>query len=687
MIYVNREGDREPDFFIRYRERTLPEVKMMIDAGDQTLYRVPRSEDRFARMVKDVRNVLVEVFYSKCAYCESLLGISEAGVIDHFRPRGGVASEDGGFLPLYYWAQAYDWRNLYLACGICSRSKRNSFPVSGQRGAPDASYAQLRSEERLLIDPCADEPGEDLLFSENGEVIGVSLKGRTTIELLNLNRRPLLWARNKEAARFLRASDAEREELLQIDQPYLGLKRQLLAVAQGASPRANIEQARIEQARLDLERENVSTDKGSGLKNFSARGRYVETVSLDNIGPFPTLELDLTVATTKMGPCFALLGNNGVGKSTVLRAIAIALGGRAYARRLKVRSNDVLRAGYDSGQIRVRVSGYSSDIVVDARRDKPLRFYSSDAKTYLLAFGSSRLMATSRHKAREGMLHATIDNLFDPFSPIHNAQDWLSRDGYNRDEIQATLQSLISDGQGAKVIKAIDRNGFSFDFGDGHACPVEKLSDGYKSLLGMVVEIMQVMTNAGFVSMESAQGVVIIDELGNHFHPAWKMRIVDSLRKAFPYLQFIFSTHEPLCLRGLKDGEVAVFQRDIDGDAYALVNLPSNGSLYVDQLLTSEHFGLESTLDPQRESEVKHYESLVTKQNRTDVDDAKLAELEASLTDAGHLGKTHRERIMLRTIDALLRAAKPSRSSGTIDVNRLDSETIETLKSIFSQLE
>jgi predicted ATP-binding protein involved in virulence len=43
-------------------------------------------------------------------------------------------------------------------------------------------------------------------------------------------------------------------------------------------------------------------------------------------------------------------------------------------------------------------------------------------------------------------------------------------------------------------------------------------------------------------------GVVLIDEVEMHLHPAWQQRIIDQLQSAFPKLQFILSTHSPQVL-------------------------------------------------------------------------------------------------------------------------------------------
>ena len=120
---------------------------------------------------------------------------------------------------------------------------------------------------------------------------------------------------------------------------------------------------------------------------------------------------------------------------------------------------------------------------------------------------------------------------------------------------------------------------------------------------------------------------MLIDELGAHLHPRWRMRIVPSLRQVFPRVQFLTSTHDPLCLRGLGDGEVVVVKRDPDGEVVAVTDLPSVAGLRVDQLLTSEHFGLNSTIDPELDSLFAEYYLLKAKPHRTAADTRRLGEL------------------------------------------------------------
>ena len=179
--------------------------------------------------------------------------------------------------------------------------------------------------------------------------------------------------------------------------------------------------------------------------------------------------------------------------------------------------------------------------------------------------------------------------------------------------------------------------------------------------------------------MLSAQGVVLIDELGNHLHPAWRMRIVGALRAAFPQVQFIFSTHDPLCLRGLENGEVAVLRRDRKREVYALEDLPSIAGLRVDQLLTSEHFGLDSTLDPQSDQDIRRCEALAVMPKRDKAQQAEYETLKASLTDVRLLGNSRRERLVLQAMDEELKAS-PIPTAPSVKASQLSREALDRLR-------
>ena len=61
-------------------------------------------------------------------------------------------------------------------------------------------------------------------------------------------------------------------------------------------------------------------------------------------------------------------------------------------------------------------------------------------------------------------------------------------------------------------------------------------------------------------------GILIVDEIDAHLHPSWQRRIIPALTKHFPNLQIFCSTHSPLMLAGLKEGQVQLLMRDSEGN-------------------------------------------------------------------------------------------------------------------------
>jgi predicted ATP-binding protein involved in virulence len=176
----------------------------------------------------------------------------------------------------------------------------------------------------------------------------------------------------------------------------------------------------------------------------------------------------------------------------------------------------------------------------------------------------------------------------------------------------------------------------------GNPSTLDQLSEGYKTVIATAVDVMREML-IYWPNLESASGLVLIDEIETHLHPRWKMRLVGALREAMPGIQFIFTTHDPLCLRGMFEGEVQVMSRDRETGAQNLKDLPNIEQLNVGQLLTSDFFGLESTEDPNLEKSLEDFVNMLTD---PDVSKDELATTRQSLALSMGIGQTPHDQIM-----------------------------------------
>lgn len=90
-----------------------------------------------------------------------------------------------------------------------------------------------------------------------------------------------------------------------------------------------------------------------------------------------------------------------------------------------------------------------------------------------------------------------------------------------------------------------------------------QLSDGYKIVLTLVLDLVSriLMLNGGVSnvtpeSLLATKGIVLIDEVDLHLHPAWQVHIIQDLCTCFPNIQFIVTTHSPHIIQGVKAKQI-----------------------------------------------------------------------------------------------------------------------------------
>ncbi|MDQ1249401.1 MAG: hypothetical protein QG597_3776, partial [Actinomycetota bacterium] len=79
--------------------------------------------------------------------------------------------------------------------------------------------------------------------------------------------------------------------------------------------------------------------------------------------------------------------------------------------------------------------------------------------------------------------------------------------------------------------------------------PVRQLSDGVRTMLGLVGDIVRRigLLNGDIreLDLREVGGIVLIDEVDLHLHPEWQQQVLPSLRRALPRIQWIVTTHSP----------------------------------------------------------------------------------------------------------------------------------------------
>lgn len=169
-----------------------------------------------------------------------------------------------------------------------------------------------------------------------------------------------------------------------------------------------------------------------------------------------------------------------------------------------------------------------------------------------------------------------------------------------------------------------------FKYTDGRYVESSMLSDGYKRLVNIVVDIAIrcALLNKGMYGSEAykqTHGTVIIDEIDEHLHPALQSKVLKSLHQTFPEIQFIVSTHAPLVMSSVeksKDNVVYRLWYDEEEHDYKHVELNT--------------YGLDSNLILEEEMFVASRDSIVSEQLKDIkrlVSERKLAEAKTLLAD------------------------------------------------------
>lgn len=123
----------------------------------------------------------------------------------------------------------------------------------------------------------------------------------------------------------------------------------------------------------------------------------------------------------------------------------------------------------------------------------------------------------------------------------------------------AKFMSIMNDAAVSRVLYDKKREELMYKEGD-KILPIGYLSAGYQSLIWMVLEIAYRMAVLNPNLLENVTnettGVVLIDELDLHLHPKWQWKVIGALESTFPKVQFIATTHSPIILASCKDERV-----------------------------------------------------------------------------------------------------------------------------------
>ena len=138
--------------------------------------------------------------------------------------------------------------------------------------------------------------------------------------------------------------------------------------------------------------------------------------------------------------------------------------------------------------------------------------------------------------------------------------------------------------------------------------PFQSLSDGYRAFIGWVADLLYHVCfgcPSGKKLVEN-RGVVLVDEIDLHLHPSWQMKVIPTIAKALPNMQFVFTSHSPLVAGSLEWMNILTLKVTSKTNRTIAKRLKQSiHGLDADQILLTDFFGLKSTRAASKRPELK----------------------------------------------------------------------------------
>ncbi len=416
---------------------------------------------------------------------------------------------------------------------------------------------------------------------------------------------------------------------------------------------------------------------------------YLGAIELENVGPFgPRQRLELTTADGRHAQWTVLLGDNGAGKTTVLQAIAAVTAPvdmpDSYLLPVSRWVERAKRVRCESGAVALKLDVYRGRDL-DEMLGRHLVEFDLEPRGFtrnrapvdaplMVGYGASRRGFPTSMTARE--LETPVASLFNPEANLIDLQEWFLRTEYvslkegpggpaskRLEQVKQLAIELLPEVQDIHITGPGGRSAANpdifeypllFDTPYGRV-GFDQLSLGYQTMLTWVVDLAARLTERYPDSPNplAEPVIVLVDEIDLHLQPKWQREITSFLSARFPRAQFIVTAHSPLIVQSAPDARIALVRRD--GDHAVIDPAPDRVARWrIDQILTSELFGLDTALPRETERLLEERAELLSKAQPSP-DELRRAEEIAAELDRSEPEREQRQAELLRRAAELVK--------------------------------
>jgi predicted ATP-binding protein involved in virulence len=398
-------------------------------------------------------------------------------------------------------------------------------------------------------------------------------------------------------------------------------------------------------------------------KQINANHSYFYSLELEGVNCFKEMQtLDLSDGKGSFSPWTIILGDNGTGKTTLLKVLDRMqpslpnLVNNNFYLSILWTYKPFLKSNYL--EIKLTLSNNEVKHFVNHK------IGNNNAKTgalipqknnyfpFLLSYGASRRMSKNLNLSDKVKGNLNYTTLFDESLELINVEEWYlqkylsyttSKNGVKiklkqqLDLIELVLIDFlpeVTDLRIKEVKNLNEKSGLEVRIDNTDWIDLRDLSFGYQTITALLVDISSNMMDKYPESEHplSEPVIILIDEIDLHLHPKWQRTVIEKLSHHFPKAQFIVTAHSPLIVQAAEDFNANIVVCRKEGDRVVIDNdIESVKGWRVDQILTSDLFDLSSSKSVETESLQNEKINLLMSDSLTTKNKKRLKEIDKAL--------------------------------------------------------